>query len=46
MKNITLEQLKKNTSEVTDLILEGNFDLYDYCHKNRISGIPFGDTGL
>ena len=33
MKNITLEQLKKNTSEVTDLILEGNFDLYDYCHE-------------
>ena len=33
MKNITLEQLKKNTSEVTDLILEGSFDLYDYCHE-------------
>ena len=37
MKNITLEQLKKNTSEVTDLILEGNFDLYDYCHEQADS---------
>ena len=31
MKN--LEELQKNTSEVTDNILEGNFDLYDYCHQ-------------
>ena len=31
MKN--LAQLQKNTSEVVDQILEGNFDLYDYCHE-------------
>lgn len=31
MKN--LAELQKNTSEVTDNILEGNFDLYDYCHQ-------------
>ena len=29
----TLAELKKNTSEVTDNILEGNFDLYNYCHE-------------
>ena len=33
----TLEQLKKKTSEVTDNILEGNFDLYDYCHQQADS---------
>ena len=33
----TLEQLKKKTSEVTDNILEGNFDLYDYCHEQSDS---------
>ena len=31
MKN--LAELQKNTSEVTDNILDGNFDLYDYCHQ-------------
>ena len=33
----TLTELKKNTSEVTDNILEGNFDLYDYCHEQADS---------
>jgi len=31
MKN--LAELQKNTSEVTDNILDGDFDLYDYCHQ-------------
>ena len=33
----TLAELKKNTSEVTDNILEGNFDLYNYCHEQADS---------
>jgi hypothetical protein len=33
----TLTELKKNTSEITDNILEGNFDLYDYCHEQADS---------
>ena len=33
----TLTELKKNTSEVTDNIIEGNFDLYDYCHEQADS---------
>jgi hypothetical protein len=33
----TLAQLKKNTSEVTDNILELGFDLYDYCHQQADS---------
>ena len=35
----TLAELKNNTSEVTDNILEGNFDLYDYCHEQADSDI-------
>ena len=33
----TLAQLKKNTSEVTDNILDLGFDLYDYCHQQADS---------
>ncbi len=33
----TLSELQKKTSEVTDSILEGNFDLYDYCHERADS---------
>ena len=33
----TLAQLKENTSEVTDNILDLGFDLYDYCHQQADS---------